>query len=88
MDLLKPVNIPGYNPIRIQDLIDQLTELAWGLEMSKQRFIMVVRKPSDCAAAGYFNAGSVSDDPKPYLPEGFAKRTNRVGLVLVHGHHR
>ncbi|GJS66830.1 hypothetical protein Tco_0681394 [Tanacetum coccineum] len=61
---------------------EQLTELAWGLEMSKQRFIMVVRKPSDYAAAGYFNAGSGSDDPKAYLPEGFAERTNRVGLVV------
>ncbi|KAL6345715.1 hypothetical protein AAG906_017456 [Vitis piasezkii] len=30
----------------------QLTELAWGLELSQQRFILVVRTPSDASASG------------------------------------
>nr|GEX56753.1 anthocyanidin 3-O-glucosyltransferase 5-like [Tanacetum cinerariifolium] len=61
---------------------EQLTELAWGLEMIKQQFIMVVRKPSDYAATRYFTARNGSDDPKAYLPEGFVERTNRVGLLV------
>ncbi|XP_074357800.1 UDP-glycosyltransferase 72B1-like [Apium graveolens] len=62
---------------------EQLTELAIGLEMSKQKFILVARKPSDMDAAGtYFNAGSNVDDPKTYLPEGFLERTAGVGLVV------
>ncbi|PWA39624.1 UDP-glucuronosyl/UDP-glucosyltransferase [Artemisia annua] len=61
---------------------EQLTELAWGLELSRQRFIMVVRKPSDYAAATFFNVGSESDDPRTYLPDGFIERTKGVGLVV------
>ncbi|PWA85051.1 UDP-glucuronosyl/UDP-glucosyltransferase [Artemisia annua] len=61
---------------------EQQTELAWGLELSHQRFIFVVRKPSDSALAAFFHAGSDSDDPKAYLPEGFVDRTNGVGLVV------
>ncbi|GJU94682.1 anthocyanidin 3-O-glucosyltransferase 5-like protein [Tanacetum coccineum] len=61
---------------------EQLTELAWGLELSRQRFIMVVRKPSDYAAAAFFNVGSESDDPRTYLPDGFVERTKGTGLVV------
>ncbi|MFS7895758.1 putative anthocyanidin 3-O-glucosyltransferase [Helianthus anomalus] len=61
---------------------EQLTELAWGLELSQQRFVLVVRKPSDCAISGYFSAGRDADDPKAYLPDGFVERTKGVGLVV------
>lgn len=61
---------------------EQLTELAWGLELSQQRFILVVRKPSDTPDAAFFNAGSDSDDPREYLPEGFVERTKGVGLTV------
>ncbi|KAK1385522.1 Glycosyltransferase [Heracleum sosnowskyi] len=62
---------------------EQLTELAWGLEMSKQKFILVVRKPNDFSACGtFFDAGSDGEDPESYLPEGFVKRTAEVGLVV------
>lgn len=62
---------------------EQLSELALGLEMSKQKFVFVVRKPSDIDVCGtYFNAGSNVDDPKTYLPEGFLDRTKGVGLVV------
>ncbi|XP_016451001.2 hydroquinone glucosyltransferase-like [Nicotiana tabacum] len=62
---------------------EQLTELAWGLEMSHQRFILVARKPSDASAsAAYFNVGSDENDPLMYLPEGFAKKTEGRGLVV------
>ncbi|XP_076954743.1 UDP-glycosyltransferase 72B1-like [Bidens hawaiensis] len=62
---------------------EQLTELACGLELSQQRFILVVRKPSDCNSAAFFNAGSETEDPETYLPNGFIKRTNQVGLVVT-----
>ncbi|KAK1389360.1 putative hydroquinone glucosyltransferase-like [Heracleum sosnowskyi] len=62
---------------------EQLTELAIGLEMSKQKFILVVRKPSDLSAHGtFFNVGRDHDDPVSYLPEGFMKRTGGQGLVV------
>lgn len=62
----------------------QLTELAWGLEMSQQRFILVARKPSDASAsASFFRAGGGDgDDPLLYLPEGFVRRTTDRGYVV------
>ncbi|KAG2666568.1 hypothetical protein I3760_15G069300 [Carya illinoinensis] len=61
----------------------QLTELAWGLELSRQRFILVVRKPTNASASGtFFNAGGDVNDPTAYLPEGFLERTKGVGLVI------
>jgi coniferyl-alcohol glucosyltransferase len=63
---------------------EQMTEIAWGLELSQQRFIWVVRQPSIGAAdAAFFTAGNASgDDPLNYLPDGFLTRTKNVGLVV------
>ncbi|KAF3634797.1 putative carboxylesterase 15-like [Capsicum annuum] len=63
---------------------EQLNELAWGLEMSQQRFILVARKPSDASAsAAFFNVGSdENDDLLLYLPDGFVKKTQGRGLVV------
>jgi coniferyl-alcohol glucosyltransferase len=63
---------------------EQTTEIAWGLELSQQRFIWVVRPPSIRAAdASFLTAGNASgDDPLNYLPDGFLTRTRNVGLVL------
>ncbi|XP_059457606.1 anthocyanidin 3-O-glucosyltransferase 5-like [Corylus avellana] len=64
---------------------EQMTEIAWGLELSEQRFIWVVRQPSIGAAdAAFFTAGNASggDDPLNYLPNGFLTRTKNVGLVV------
>ena len=63
----------------------QLTELAWGLELSQQRFLLVARKPTDASAsATFFNVGEDINvnDPKVYLPDGFLERTKEVGLVV------
>ncbi|XVF17834.1 hypothetical protein REPUB_Repub10bG0158800 [Reevesia pubescens] len=50
----------------------QITELTWGLEQSQQRFIWVVRPPSDDALGTYFTIGKNNRDDTPdYLPEGF-----------------
>ncbi|WRX15074.1 UDP-glucuronosyl/UDP-glucosyltransferase - like 10 [Theobroma cacao] len=63
--------------------LEQQTELAWGLELSQQRFIWVVRKRTDTTSAGsFFNVGNEENDPKAYLPEGFLSRTQGVGLVV------
>ncbi|KAG6597094.1 Hydroquinone glucosyltransferase, partial [Cucurbita argyrosperma subsp. sororia] len=60
----------------------QINELAIGLEMSGQRFIWVVRSPSDKVAnATYFNVHS-HDDPLNFLPEGFVERMKNRGLVV------
>ncbi|XP_051145455.1 hydroquinone glucosyltransferase-like [Andrographis paniculata] len=61
---------------------EQLIELALGLELSEQRFLMVVRCPSDkSASAGYFSTDD-SSDPLSYLPDGFLDRTAGRGLAV------
>ncbi|KAH7682354.1 hydroquinone glucosyltransferase protein [Dioscorea alata] len=60
----------------------QIKELACGLEMSGQRFLWVVRTPSDIeSSAKYFNSTSI-DDPVAFLPDGFVERTKNVGLLV------
>ncbi|KAI6700168.1 hypothetical protein NL676_014492 [Syzygium grande] len=63
---------------------DQLTELAWGLELSRQRFVWVVRPPIEGSAFGsYFRRDKRTEDGTPdYLPGGFVSRTREVGLVV------
>ncbi|GMN66242.1 hypothetical protein TIFTF001_035349 [Ficus carica] len=61
---------------------EQTTELAWGLELSHQRFIWVVRPPTASADAAFFTVGESSDDPSAYLPEGFMSRTRDLGRVI------
>ncbi|XP_071725209.1 hydroquinone glucosyltransferase-like [Rutidosis leptorrhynchoides] len=60
----------------------QFTELAFGLEMSEQRFVWVVRSPNDDVAnATYFDAQS-KDDTFRFLPQGFLDRTKGRGFVV------
>nr|ADV71365.1 glycosyltransferase GT07O02 [Pueraria montana var. lobata] len=59
---------------------DQLNELALGLELSGQKFLWVVRAPSESANSAYLN--SQSDDPLRFLPDGFIERTKEQGLVV------
>ncbi|XP_027355297.1 anthocyanidin 3-O-glucosyltransferase 5-like [Abrus precatorius] len=63
---------------------EQMTELAWGLELSEQRFVWVVRAPIEGAAdAAFFTTGgSEGDEVSKYLPEGFVSRTSKVGMVV------
>ncbi|KAL7233064.1 hypothetical protein ACSBR1_016831 [Camellia fascicularis] len=61
---------------------DQLIELAFGLEMSEQSFLWVVRSPNDkIANASFFSANS-QNDPFAFLPNGFIDRTKGFGLVV------
>lgn len=62
----------------------QITELAWGLEMSQQRFIWVVRPPVEGSDSSrmYLTAANGSDGTPNYLPEGFMTRTRDRGIVV------
>ncbi|KAL3725849.1 hypothetical protein ACJRO7_030825 [Eucalyptus globulus] len=64
---------------------EQLVELAWGLELSRQRFVWVLRKPTTKSLDGsFFDAGKVGgrEELLTFLPEEFAVRTQEVGLIL------
>jgi coniferyl-alcohol glucosyltransferase len=63
----------------------QMRELAYGLELSKQKFIWVVRQPmEEDAYAAFFNTGKVGDGLAvvDYLPEGFVNRTRGMGICV------
>ncbi|OMO84288.1 UDP-glucuronosyl/UDP-glucosyltransferase [Corchorus olitorius] len=58
-------------------------ELAWGLDHSQQRFVWVVRPPTENDASGsFFTAGNGSDGTPDYVPDGFFTRTQDRGLVV------
>ncbi|KAF3439042.1 hypothetical protein FNV43_RR17317 [Rhamnella rubrinervis] len=62
---------------------EQTTEVAWGLELSKQRFIWIVRAPTVTNRdSAFFTSGNSGDDPSNYLPEGFIGRTHEVGMIV------
>ncbi|VYS52756.1 unnamed protein product [Arabidopsis thaliana] len=58
---------------------EQTMELAWGLELSCQSFLWVLRKPPSYLGASSKDDDQVSDG----LPEGFLDRTRGVGLVVT-----
>jgi hydroquinone glucosyltransferase len=62
---------------------EQMDELAYGLESSRQRFLWVVRSPSDVGdvSSNYYDAES-KKDPFVFLPEGFRERTKERGVVV------
>ncbi|KAL9264155.1 Anthocyanidin 3-O-glucosyltransferase 5-like protein [Drosera capensis] len=63
----------------------QTIEMAWGLEMSQQRFVWVIRQPLDYDASPsqYFES-KASDEHlvARYLPQGFLDRTKEKGKVV------
>lgn len=63
---------------------EQMDELAHGLEMSRQRFLWVVRSPNDKVAnATYFSVNNSQREPFEFLPRGFIDRTRERGLVVA-----
>ncbi|EPS71272.1 hypothetical protein M569_03488, partial [Genlisea aurea] len=63
----------------------QLMELALGLELSNQNFILVVKKPNDGnKSAAYMGGGKTggTDGVVRYLPLGFTERIKDAGFVL------
>ncbi|KAG8373712.1 hypothetical protein BUALT_Bualt11G0053200 [Buddleja alternifolia] len=63
---------------------EQITELAWGLELSRQRFVWVVRPPTkDRVDDAFFNKSDGYNDCTPdYLPEGFLTRAHDLGFLV------
>ncbi|XP_058736704.1 hydroquinone glucosyltransferase-like [Vicia villosa] len=60
---------------------EQVNELAFGLELSGESFLWVLRAPSDSPNEAYLGAKN-DDDPLSFLPKGFLERTKEQGLVL------
>ncbi|KAF8022854.1 hypothetical protein BT93_F0389 [Corymbia citriodora subsp. variegata] len=57
---------------------EQQVEMAWGLELSQQRFLWI-----HFVSAAFFNVGrDEEDDPTKYLPQGFLEKTREVGMVV------
>ncbi|KAK1418781.1 hypothetical protein QVD17_27928 [Tagetes erecta] len=61
--------------------VEQIHELAHGLEMSSHRFLWIVRSPSEASNASFFT-GASQNDPLGFLPEGFLARTVNRGLIV------
>ncbi|MED6225690.1 hypothetical protein PIB30_096083 [Stylosanthes scabra] len=59
---------------------EQVNEMALGLEQSGQKFLWVLRAPSDSANAAYLGVENI--DPLSFLPRGFLERTKGQGLVI------
>ncbi|XP_059670844.1 anthocyanidin 3-O-glucosyltransferase 5-like [Cornus florida] len=66
----------------------QMTELAWGLELSYQRFVWavhVVHPPMGHGELDYLTAATNGcDGSLDFLPDGFLARTKDVGLVVTY----
>ncbi|KAK9068234.1 hypothetical protein SSX86_012345 [Deinandra increscens subsp. villosa] len=61
--------------------LEQVHELAHGLELSSHRFLWIVRSPNTASNASFFTVSS-QDDPLGFLPEGFLARTVNRGFIL------
>ncbi|TXG50642.1 hypothetical protein EZV62_023166 [Acer yangbiense] len=62
---------------------EQFNELAFGLEMSGQKFLWVVKSPHEKASnATYFGVQSIND-PFDFLPKGFLERIKNKDLGLI-----
>ncbi|CAJ2669921.1 unnamed protein product [Trifolium pratense] len=60
---------------------DQINELAFGLELSCQKFLWVVRAPNESSNFGYLNSHD-DHDPFKFLPHGFIDRTKEQGFLV------
>ena len=60
---------------------EQITELAFGLELSNHKFLWAVRAPSNVANATYIGEQK-HVDPKEFMPCGFLERTKEKGMVF------
>ncbi|CAH1424288.1 unnamed protein product [Lactuca virosa] len=62
--------------------LDQIHELALGLETSGHRFLWILRSPDEKASNASFFTASSQTDPLGFLPEGFLARTVTQGLIV------
>ncbi|GAU20261.1 hypothetical protein TSUD_353250 [Trifolium subterraneum] len=61
--------------------LEQIVELALGLELSNHKFLWVLRGPNSSANAAYLSPQN-DVDPLQFLPSGFLERTKGKGLVI------
>ncbi|KAE7999884.1 hypothetical protein FH972_004273 [Carpinus fangiana] len=63
----------------------QITELAWGLELSRQKFMWVLRPPTPSKKKDDASADRSRGDENAldHLPDGFLERTHSLGLVVT-----
>ncbi|KAL8238497.1 hypothetical protein R6Q59_015064 [Mikania micrantha] len=61
--------------------VEQVHELAHGLEMSNHRFLWIVRSPEKVSNASFFT-DSNDADPLGFLPEGFLSKTVNRGYIM------
>ncbi|XAR63239.1 Hydroquinone glucosyltransferase [Bertholletia excelsa] len=61
---------------------DQLNELAFGLDMSGQRFLWVVKGPNNKSSNDAYFGVESPNDPLSFLPKGFLERTKGQGLAV------
>ncbi|KAG6743572.1 hypothetical protein POTOM_052271 [Populus tomentosa] len=59
--------------------VDQVKEIAWGLEQSGHRFLWSLRQPPP---EGKLEAPSDYTNPRDVLPEGFLDRTANTGKII------
>ncbi|MED6171375.1 hypothetical protein PIB30_040150 [Stylosanthes scabra] len=60
---------------------EQLNEIAFGLELSGNKFLWVLRAPNSFGGSAYLK--EQKEDPLHYLPSGFLDRTKGQGLVVT-----
>ncbi|CAH2076373.1 unnamed protein product [Thlaspi arvense] len=63
---------------------EQTIELAYGLELTRHRFVWVVRPPAedDPSASMFVDKTKNQKEPLDFLPYGFLDRTRDIGLVV------
>ncbi|KAJ0989319.1 hypothetical protein J5N97_007675 [Dioscorea zingiberensis] len=61
---------------------EQLQELALGLEMSKQRFLWVVKRPNEKKPNGAYFGDQAAESSLDFLPDGFLERAKGLGLTV------
>ncbi|BBH07882.1 UDP-Glycosyltransferase superfamily protein [Prunus dulcis] len=90
--LIKPTESSGSRGKRRTLSDEQITEMAWGLELSKQRFVWVIRKPTRTADGAFFTGGNGSggdeDSPSKYLPKGSWTAPRTLGSSSLFGLHK
>ncbi|KAK7386181.1 hypothetical protein VNO78_26216 [Psophocarpus tetragonolobus] len=61
---------------------EQITELAYGLELSNHKFLWVVRAPNNTTADAAYLGAQNDVNPLQFLPCGFLERTKEQGMVI------
>ena len=61
---------------------EQITELAFGFELSNHKFLWVLRAPNNATSDAAYLGAQNDVDPLKFLPSGFLERTKEKGMVV------